>query len=153
MQAKALCDLLSAEMPGRIVSSPFLRAQQSIHPLADRLGIEIEIDSRLEERNLGVTTDGDWRIALRRSFQESDLCLTGGESSSTAQARGRAVIDDIFAPLKVPSVVVTHGNLLALIARSFKPELGFEFWESLTNPDVFRLTTRDGAFRIERIWE
>jgi 2,3-bisphosphoglycerate-dependent phosphoglycerate mutase len=153
VQAEALCDFLSAELPGRIVSSPFLRALQSIQPLADRLGLRIECDPRLVERQLGVTADGNWRGALERSFQNSEICLTDGESSATAVARGRSVVDDILTEMRASAIVVTHGNLLALIARSFRPDLGFEFWASLSNPDVFRLTRIDGVFELERIWK
>ena len=50
-------------------------------------------------------------------------------------------------------VVVTHGNLLALVLHSIDPAFGFQGWESLTNPDVFALSdVGSGRKTFERIW-
>ena len=50
-------------------------------------------------------------------------------------------------------LVVTHGNLLALVLHSLDPEFGFEGWKSLTNPDVFVLCDAgSGRMTFERIW-
>jgi 8-oxo-(d)GTP phosphatase len=41
-QAEALCELLVAFKPVSIISSPHVRCIQTVQPLADRLGLEIE---------------------------------------------------------------------------------------------------------------
>jgi 2,3-bisphosphoglycerate-dependent phosphoglycerate mutase len=51
-QAERLADFLMSHEIERIVSSPFLRAQQTIEPLATRLKLEIRTDARLAERAL-----------------------------------------------------------------------------------------------------
>jgi 2,3-bisphosphoglycerate-dependent phosphoglycerate mutase len=76
-----------------LVSSPYTRAQQSIAPLAQRLGLAVELEARLVERVLSAVPLAQWREALRRTFVDLDLAWPGGESSRTAMARGRAVID------------------------------------------------------------
>lgn len=79
-----------------ICSSPYARAQQSVAPLARRLGRPVEIDMRLAERVLSAEPLADWREAIRQTFTELDLTWPGGESSRTAMARGRAAIDALL---------------------------------------------------------
>ena len=51
-------------------------------------------------------------------------------------ARGRAAVETARQGISC-AVVVTHGNLLTLILRSFDAHFGFDHWERLTYPDVF----------------
>jgi 2,3-bisphosphoglycerate-dependent phosphoglycerate mutase len=151
-QSSELADFLEALLPRRIVSSSFDRAVQSIEPLAQRLSLPIEEDDRLVERQLGNVEDGNWREALRASYEDLDRRLAEGESSREAAERGRAAVDEILKSNLFPSVVVTHGNLLSLIARTFDPNLGYEFWESLTNPDVIEIRSEGVSCTVSRIW-
>jgi 2,3-bisphosphoglycerate-dependent phosphoglycerate mutase len=150
-QAEMLADALGVAAIDRIVSSPFRRAQDSIAPLAKRLGLTIETDDRLAERVLGGGFD-DWREALRATFDDPDLSFEGGESSAVAMARGLAALRDTFDAGISTTAVVTHGNLMALLLRHFDPLFGYDAWERLTNPDVYRVTKVSGAVLTERVW-
>jgi 2,3-bisphosphoglycerate-dependent phosphoglycerate mutase len=150
-QAEMLADALATVGIGRIVSSPFRRAQDSIAPLAQRLGLAVETDDRLAERVLG-SGFGDWRVALRATFDEPDLCYEGGESCNVATARGVAALGDAINHRGQTVALVTHGNLLTLILRHFDPSVGYAECERLTNPDVFRVSMSDGGASLERIW-
>jgi len=151
-QAVLLADHLATAGVDLLVSSPYTRAQQSVVPLAQRLGLTVETDARLAERVLSTEPLEHWREALRQTFADLDLAWPGGESSRTAMARGRAVLDALWArPTRAP-VVVTHGNLMALILCSFMPHLGFETWEDLSNPDVYCISVQGGRVAISRTW-
>ena len=150
-QARRLAEHLGERGIRRIVSSPFSRARASVAPLAEQLGLTVELDDRFVERVLCGTPIPDWRARLRASFDDLDLCLDGGESSRAAMARGAAALRDALAGAR-PVVVVTHGNLLALLLRHLDGQSGFAAWEALTNPDVFAVTTSPAAARVERIW-
>jgi 2,3-bisphosphoglycerate-dependent phosphoglycerate mutase len=150
-QAILLADALTAAGIERIVCSPFRRAQDSIEPLAYRLGIPIEIDDRLAERRLGRGFD-DWRRALQATFDDHELCFVDGESSAAATARGIAAIDNVLDSGRHVTAVVTHGNLMALLLRHFNPGFGYTEWERLTNPDVYRVSITNGEIVTERIW-
>ena len=151
-QAKKLADFLCNHGVSRIISSPYCRAIDSARPLATVLKISIETDVRLVERNLGLVSDGDWRAALRESFEKPKLCLPNGESSIEAMARGRAVIDELSDDQGNTAAVFTHGNLLTLLVRSFDQQIGFEFWEALNNPDVVQLYRKASSVALRKIW-
>lgn len=139
LQAGELANVLGRTPIRRIISSPFERAVQSAKPLALACGLSIECDDRLRERALGIVDGDDWMAALRRTFDEPELAFPEGESTTAATARGRAVIDEALLRDLDPVALITHGNLLSLIAQSFDSSLGFDFWKGLKNPDIFML--------------
>jgi 2,3-bisphosphoglycerate-dependent phosphoglycerate mutase len=151
-QAEALAERLTGAEIERIITSPYLRARQSAEPLAGRLELPVELDSRLAERVLGTGDLVDWRQRLRETFDDDDLCFAGGESSRTATARGVAAVNDVIRSRVTTTAVVTHGNLLALVLRHFDGRIGFEAWEGMTSPGVYRLTVRGSEARIKRLW-
>jgi 2,3-bisphosphoglycerate-dependent phosphoglycerate mutase len=131
-----------------LISSPYTRAQQSIAPLAQRLGRRVDSDARLAERVLSAEPLAHWREAIRQTFVDLDLAWPGGESSRTAMTRGRAAIDALLARPERVLVVVTHGNLMTLILRSFKTQFGYQTWEQLSNPDVYCLAVQGERVEI-----
>lgn len=150
-QAETLADILADTNVERIVASPFLRARQSVLPLSERIGVEIEEDSRLAERVLCATPMPDWKERLRDTFSDPDLRFEGGESSREATNRGVEAVEGALADGILPVAFVSHGNLTALILRHFDSRFGFEEWQSLSNPDVFRVATSAGEARIARL--
>ena len=144
--AGRLADELRCVDGVRVVSSPYARAVESVRPLSERVGVAIETDDRLRERVLSGAPLAEWRQRLKASFDDVDLCLEGGESSRTAATRGLAALADARVEGGA-SVVVTHGNLLALLLRELDGREGFAAWAAMTNPDVYRVA--DGA--VERL--
>lgn len=150
--ALLLAERLADAGIGRIVSSPYLRAVQSAEPLARRLRLGVETDPRLAERVFTAEPRPDWRDRLRESFLDDDLCLAGGESSRAATARGVAVLDELGQAEAPPTAVVTHGNLLSLLLRHLDRRDGFETWQRLTNPDVYRVEGPAASRTVTRVW-
>jgi len=147
-QAVRLADHLEALGVELLISSPCTRAQQSIAPLAQRLGLPVESDARLAERVLSTEPLAHWREAIRQTFVDLDLAWPGGESSRTAMTRGRATIDALLARPERVLVVVTHGNLMTLILRSFETQFGYHTWEHLSNPDIYCLAVQGERVEI-----
>lgn len=150
-QAVALADLLAPLGITSIVSSPYARATASIAPLAARLGIPVETDDRLVERVLSPVSLPEWRAHLATSFDDPDYHLAGGESSRAAATRGIAALGDAHNHPGSATVVVTHGNMLALLLRHFDARVGFGTWETLSNPDVYRVVKEPNQ-PIARLW-
>jgi 2,3-bisphosphoglycerate-dependent phosphoglycerate mutase len=150
-QAVDLADRLRDLPIHRILSSPFVRACDSIRPLAQRLRLPIEEDERLIERVLSSAQMEDWRERLAATFEDLDLSFHGGESSRAAMERGVAVVDEVTKGSTTPTVVVTHGNLMTLILKHFDAGIGYAVWENLQNPDVYCIRFSNMGAVVERL--
>jgi 2,3-bisphosphoglycerate-dependent phosphoglycerate mutase len=127
-----------------VYSSPYLRARQTIEPIARGRGLTIETIDDLRERKLSLADLPDWRAHYKRSWEDFDYSLTGGESSRDAQVRVLRVLDSIASRHSAGTVMLaSHGNLIALALHAFMPNVNYEFWESIPMPAVFTLI-RDG---------
>ncbi|MEH7348470.1 histidine phosphatase family protein [Gottfriedia acidiceleris] len=153
IQANQLADFFSKIKIDQIISSPFLRAIQSIEPTSIEKKIDIVLDERLSERKLSSINLPDWLDKLEATFEDMELKFDGGESSQEASNRGVSVIDEIIKSENKSTIVVTHGNLMSLILKQFNKEFGFENWKSLSNPDIYLLKFKNNEFECERLWQ
>ncbi|UNL82964.1 histidine phosphatase family protein [Priestia koreensis] len=150
LQAEALSRFFEPYKIDHIISSPFTRALQTIEPTARVKGIKVEEDVRLMERILSATPMNDWYEKLEKTFQDLDLSYEGGESSLEAMRRAQSVIQEIADHEAECIVLVTHGNLLALLLKSYDSMIGFQQWADLRNPDVFLLELKN--FKTKRLY-
>lgn len=150
-QARALAVKLASEPIDHIVTSPHTRAHQTAAPLAAQFGLPIHTDGRLAEHRLASPPVPDWRDFVARAFVEPGLCAPGGDTPAATLARGLAVVERVVDLDETLPVLVTHGLLLSLILNSIDTTFGFDAWESLRNPEVFRLWGPIDRMRFERI--
>jgi len=153
LQAKLLAEKLAVLPIERIIASPFVRAKQSIAPLAERLGLSIATDKRLAERVLAAGDLPNWPAALKSSFEDLDRCFAGGESSRAAMQRASEVASEAMAHSASAALLVTHGNLMTLLLKHFDDRIGFAEWQRLSNPDVYRISFSAERAEIARIWD
>ncbi|RKL65154.1 histidine phosphatase family protein [Salipaludibacillus neizhouensis] len=151
-QAGELADFFYEVKVDRIISSPFIRAIQTIKPLADNLKIDIEVSKSLSERILSDKNMPDWFEKLKSTYEELDLKYEGGESSREAMNRIVGVVEDIFNAQSQNTVIVTHGNLMSLLLKYYDGNFGFEEWTNFSNPDVFELKLENNQVSNKRIW-
>lgn len=133
-----------------VISSPFLRARQSILPFLERSGLTVRTDDRLAERVLSASPMDDWMEKLKSSFVDPDISYEGGEAGREAAARVRSVVDGL--PEGSCTALVTHGNLMALLIGDYNSQFGFKQWQGLTNPDVFNISI-GSEVHIQRTWQ
>ncbi len=152
-QAEYLTEFFSDIKIDQIISSPFLRAIQSLEPLSKKLNLSIEIEERLSERLLSTTDLEDWLEKLKATFIDMDLSFEGGESNQIATNRGVSVIKNILESDNENTIIVTHGNLMTLQLKYFDNDFGFEQWRNLSNPDIFLLIDRNNEITIEHLWK
>ncbi|RDW22089.1 histidine phosphatase family protein [Oceanobacillus chungangensis] len=157
MQAQLLADFFEEQNItfDQIVSSPYLRAVESIKPFAERAGIDIEVDNRLEERILSDEPIEDWLEELECSFNDYHYALPGGESANEVINRANEVLKPILNGHSVTNaIIVSHGNLLALVFSQFDKSFGFNQWKELGNPDIYLLESNDvDIISFKRIWD
>lgn len=136
----------------RILSSPFLRAIQSVEPLSKEKNIMIEINDRLAERTLSSRDMPDWLEKLSSTFDNLDLKYEGGESSKEAMERIVSVVEEAFDSVAENTIIVTHGNIMSLLLKNNNDSFGFDHWKKLSNPDVFLLSKAKNEVKMERLW-
>ncbi|RKQ38005.1 histidine phosphatase family protein [Oceanobacillus halophilus] len=138
----------------KIISSPYLRAIETIKPYAEEHNISISIDQRLKERILSEEPLDDWLDVLEHSFQDPDYKLPGGESASEVSTRANQVVTSVLEDDSITNtIIVSHGNLLAIVFKMFDSNYGFEQWKELRNPDVFLLKHEKNNVSLNRIWD
>lgn len=153
-QALELADFLSTLPVESIVSSAYRRARETAEPLAELLQLGVETDSRLNERVLSPHPIDHWRQVVRDSFADPDLRAPGGESANDVLLRAWPVLNGLLNGPEVLPVVVTHGNLLALVLHSIDSDFGYAGWEGLWNPDLYRVRVDGGgAMSFSRLWD
>ncbi|UED80114.1 histidine phosphatase family protein [Lysinibacillus sp. CD3-6] len=151
-QAKRLADFFYTYNIDRIISSPYLRAIQSIELLSKRTNKKIELDDRLSERTLSTDNLPDWYEKLKITFTDLDLKYEGGESSQEAMTRIKNVVNEVVVRGTEQTVIVSHGNLISLLVKSYQSDVDFQFWQRLSNPDVYQISYIQNEAVIERIW-
>ncbi|MEM7077068.1 MAG: histidine phosphatase family protein [Pseudomonadota bacterium] len=143
-QAQALATLLSArgvdpDCVVRLVSSPYLRALQTLRPLANRLGLPLYQHRDLAERRLSSLRLDDWRAQLARTWKDFDYVLPGGESSRACQNRVCSALQQIAQQHADHDTVAvcSHGNAIALFLQHLQPTFGFDDWATMGNPEIY----------------
>ena len=151
-QAQHLAEFLADYPVDFIATSQFARTKQTIAPFAATVHLPINTDNRLNERTLSASPVANWQEVVRDSFGDDLLRLPGGESASDVLQRAWSALRDLFELKYSMPVVVTHGNLMALVLHSIDSSFGFDGWKSLTNPDLYVLQENGaGRHTFERI--
>ena len=139
-QAEALAAQLVDHRITRLYASPYPRAVATVRPLADVLGLEIEIHADLRERRLAAGEVANWREELEKTWRDFDYAPPGGETSRACQHRVRACVSDVLRATDASRVAIcSHGNAIALLLNSLDPSFGFADWAAMANPHLYRL--------------
>lgn len=145
LDSAKLREILTSTRIDAAYSSPYLRARQTIEPIAQARGLAIATVEDLRERMLSPAELPNWQAHLRRSWEDFDYAPPGGETGRVAQARIVRVLDTIASHHSAGTVIVaSHGNLIALALHAFAANVDYEFWKSIPMPAVFKLI-RDGS--------
>ncbi|WP_404405012.1 histidine phosphatase family protein [Jeotgalibacillus malaysiensis] len=151
-------EVLKGEGIDVIVSSPYVRARQTLEGLAKELGQEIEVDERFRERDLAARDHHfeDPISAVKRVFENPDFKFPEGESNNEVIERGISALKEVVNEHKGKRIAVgIHGNIFACMMSWFDNRYGFEFSLQTTKPDIYKLVI-DEDFRLvstERMWK
>jgi 2,3-bisphosphoglycerate-dependent phosphoglycerate mutase len=152
--SERVADILVKQPIALIYSSPYQRARETIAPLAKRLNLEIQIEPNLRERCLSSENVEDFFPAVEQTWVDPTFAHPGGESNAAVQKRGIAVLARLHEETSSKQIVLsTHGNFLAVLLQYFVPSIDFNFWKSLTFPDIYQLSfLPNGETIILRLW-
>jgi 2,3-bisphosphoglycerate-dependent phosphoglycerate mutase len=156
--AKRVADLLSQIEIDHIISSPYIRAIQTVQYLADNKGLPVILYEELIERSIkGLDYKAIWDLlfkAIEKSFIDLDYALEGGESTRMAQKRAIPTIEEMLKDYHGKTVIIgTHGNIMTIIMNHYNKNYGFDFWNSTSKPDIYKMTFQGQKLEsIERLW-
>ncbi|AOZ87908.1 histidine phosphatase family protein [Bacillus xiamenensis] len=152
-QSHTLAEFFSSIQLNQIISSPYKRAIQTIQPLAHAKQLKIKTDERLSERVLSSKSMDDWYEKLKLTFMDLTIAYEGGESRQEAMNRIVEALDEQIKRGEDHTLFVTHGNIMSLLLKYADPDIGFNEWKTLSNPDVYVLKYfRPDHLEIKRIW-
>jgi 2,3-bisphosphoglycerate-dependent phosphoglycerate mutase len=158
LYAEKVAKLMFSEKIDVIVSNPFARSIQTIEPIATTRNLEIKLYEELKERMIKGNYKLPWEEvepAIKKSFQDKDYCLLGGETTRQAQERAVPIIKQLLKEYEGESIVLgTHGNIMTIIMNYFDGKYGYDFWASTSKPDIYKLIFIDGELTdVKRTWE
>lgn len=135
------------------ISSPYERAIQTIKDAAGTK--EIILFEDLRERQIGLINHMDFKEAKQKVYQEISFSFADGESTQQAQGRAVKTIEYILNEYMGKKMVIgTHGDIMTLIMNHFDKQYGFEFWESTTMPDIYKLKFEGNLLKkVTRLWK
>lgn len=153
--AKIVTELLKNEGIDVVYSSPYKRAIQTVDGIANYLNREVQIIEGFKERKLAEKPVADFEMAITKVWQDFTYSWPGGESNLVAQRRGVAATLQVLDHHQGENVVIgTHGNIMVLIMNYFDKKYGFDFWGTLSMPDIYKLSFRDGKLiAVQRKWQ
>jgi broad specificity phosphatase PhoE len=114
-QAKRLPDALSRFPIKRLVSSPQRRALQTAQPVADALGLTVDVDARLAEYDYGLSHYTPIEEASQEDLQRLiDGHLPGDVDEEAFKARVKEGVDDLVAAADHEDTVAlfSHGGVI-----------------------------------------
>lgn len=152
-------DLLESVMemfvPERIYSSPYLRAVETVKPLAKVWNRKIELDERLRERQLPKMPVEDFAAFAEKQWLDHRFSLPGGESLDEVAERGKEIIMEVEAENRGKTILLsTHGTWMGAVMHGFDPTFDHRAWENLKMPDLWEMIFYQGVWvQTKRVME
>ena len=137
-QAASLPGRLADEPIEAVYASPLTRAQQTATPLAESLGLEVQILDGVQEISAGVEElNHDWRAyvaeLLTWSSENMDSCLEGGETARQFMSRFTSAISRVESTGHDCAAIVSHGAALRVWTLAQDPGFGLKKAPPLNN--------------------
>ncbi len=147
-QARSLAQVVEAEGLRRIVASPLIRARETAEIVAAALGLDVDLDDRLKEVDVG-----DWERRLKDDVEREDpeawaafraagedWRFPGGESLQEQQDRVVAALVDVTQAGVLPALLVCHrGVIRCALAHTHKRGLATYHEWRVPNGELVRL--------------
>lgn len=138
-QAQALAEQAMAEPIDLVIASPLQRAWRTAQAVAERKGIPLLAEPRLEEMDYGrfdqVVIDHPDFLQVKRSFTRR---MGGGESILQVAARVYPLLEELHRRYAEQNLLlVCHGTVCRVIHSYFYDLTEQAFWDSI--PDNCQL--------------
>lgn len=123
-QAAVAAETVASAGITSVWSSPLRRARETAAIVAAQLGLAVQADDRLMERDAGEW-QGKTRTEIEAGwpgFLDNGHRPAGFESDDVLHERALAVVHEIAAAAAEPVIVVSHGGLIRVVERALGSE-------------------------------
>ncbi|MGX7024950.1 histidine phosphatase family protein [Vagococcus hydrophili] len=132
-----LSEKLLKEEITQIYTSPFLRAKETIMPLARQLNLEMNVIEELKEREVGSWVK-DYQEFTKNQWADKAYKLESGESLNDVSKRGIATFNQLQKKSSGDFVISGHGTWLAVLFNHLtNGEFDYEGFREMNFPDVY----------------
>jgi probable phosphoglycerate mutase len=151
-QARGLAERLVADPPELVYASDLARARETAEIVAGTLGLDVRLDARLREVDVGEwsgLTTADVERLDPEGLERRRLGGTGWQQGESFEAMGARVVEALrdIAALHPGTrlLVITHGGPMRSVWLAAGGALAE--WQSSANCDVDELAVEDGEIR------
>lgn len=140
-QANQLADFLADLDPSVVISSPYLRAAQTLEPAARQWNLPIHTDPRLREWDSGIEPTPDYARHYAQSWAHPQWARPDAESLHELTERAVHTLTDIVDGLQGrPAIIGSRGTFIAraLIGLGCSG-VSWDFQQAMPMPAVYRL--------------
>ena len=137
----AVMEFLKDKQVDSLYSSPYVRAMETLRPIAEEIEAGIEADYRLRERESGLDAMSPGN--LERRWTDHSYAETGGESLRSVQERNIECLHEILGNEEDKRTVIgTHGTALSTIWNYYDRSFGIRAFLGLLDlmPCVVRFS-------------
>lgn len=140
VQAEELVSRLVEFSPVAVLSSPQLRAVQTVTPAASALGLTVITWPELREWESGVLPCADWETPYTYSWAHPSVAHGAGESLDALTERAGAAMARMAALYPDATVLVgSHGTFLTRALIAAGQDVDREFWYALPMPAIYEV--------------
>ena len=121
--SKELVNFFAGTQIDAFYSSPYLRAVDTIKPLADSRGQTIHLIPDFRERKITDHWIEDFTGFTEKQWTDFNYHLPGGESLSMVQERNIRALETLLQGHPDQTILIgTHGTALSTIINYYKPD-------------------------------
>lgn len=138
--AQSLVERLAAFEPVAVLSSPQLRAVQTVTPTAVALGLPVATWPELREWVSGLLPSTDWETPYTYSWTHPTFAHGDGESLAELTARAGRAMARMAAEYPDATVLVgSHGTFVARALIAAGRHADWEFCRSMSMPAIYEV--------------
>ncbi len=151
LQAQRLASFLKSLKIEEVYCSPYLRCRQTVEPFLKATGLSMTLIDDLREHLIVREIREDFFEIWKKSWNDFDFVVDGGESSRQCQRRIVPAITEIVRNSDASEVaIVSHGNAIGLFLNFLVSDFGYTDAEQIRNPDLFQIEFKDDTFHWKR---
>ncbi len=133
-----------------VLSSPYVRAVDTVKHFADSVGYTVETIDGFSERKVGSGWIKDYTTYCKRQWEDFSYKLPEGESLGEVQDRNIRTLNTVLDRFKNKRIVIgIHGTALSTIINYYDRSYGFEDFMKIISlmPWIIRLRFDEGKIQ------